>query len=75
MTTPTHDPLTAEHIALLNEAPFELTPVQQDAAKYRSVGFLCQAGYLHTEQTHIGAEVSSSRFRFTRTAKPLPSVV
>lgn len=72
MTTPTHDPLTADQIALLDEAPFEISVAQQIEGKYRDVNYLALAGYLAVEKTHISADDAKNRFRFTRTAKPLP---
>lgn len=72
MTTPTHDPLKQAHIALLNSAPFEITVGDHDTDKYKSVSYLSQAGYLTPEQTHVSEDVLKGRFRYTRTAKPLP---
>lgn len=72
MTTPTHDPLTPEHLALLEEAPFEISVNEQKADKYKSVHFLHQLGYLAGERTHISETAGNHRWRWTRTSKPLP---
>jgi hypothetical protein len=71
-TTPAHDPLTPEHLALLDAAPFEVTVTEMQTDKYWSATFLQQLGYLAAEQTYISENAANNRFNFTRTLKPLP---
>lgn len=72
MAEPTHDPLTEKHLALLERAPFEISVEEQQTGDYKSVNYLQQLGYLAAEKTHISEDAAKSRFRWTRTSKPLP---
>ena len=73
MTTPTHDPLTDRHLAILARAPFELSVSEKEASPdSAAIHFLAKLGYLKQTKTHIAEEPGNNRWLYERSDKPLP---
>lgn len=70
--TPTHDPITPAQVAFLDTMPVEDTDKGlQLSGRYADLSFLTQLGYLTIERTHLSVDQNQSRYRYTRTEKPL----
>ncbi len=70
---PTHDPLTAKQLEILQREPFETSTGELIARGESSdVTYLMKLGLLSSEKTHISADASNNRRRYWRSDKPLP---
>lgn len=70
---PTHDPLTPKQLEILKREPFEFSINDLETSGDRAdIHFLSQLGYLESEQAHISVDPGKNRYRWKRTAKPLP---
>jgi hypothetical protein len=69
-----HSPLSQDQIDFLARTqiqPFEAT-IEEAMGYAVGINFLTDAGYLTPVQLHVDQNPGKNRFRWTRTAKPLP---
>lgn len=72
MTTPTHDPLTDRHKAILARAPFEMSSSEREASPDRdAILFLARIGYLRLTHTHVAEAAGDNRWKYEKTDKPI----